>query len=73
MSIAQANEMLAAEGSPLELMDAVINGVEMKIYKNAPPTIPLVLQLASMQYADRDFIVYEDERVTFDALARAVV
>ncbi|CAN0429450.1 unnamed protein product, partial [Scytosiphon promiscuus] len=73
MSIAQANEMLAAEGSPLELMVAVINGVALKIYKNAPPTIPLVLQLASMQYADRDFIVYEDERVTFDALARAVV
>ncbi|MEQ3649539.1 class I adenylate-forming enzyme family protein [Hyphomonas sp.] len=73
MSIAQANELLAAEGSPLEITDAVINGVEMKIYKNAPPTIPLVLQLASVQFGDRDFIVYEDERVTFDALARAVI
>ena len=69
MSIAQANELLAAEGSPLEITDAVINGVEMKIYKNAPPTIPLVLQLASVQFGDRDFIVYEDERVTFDALS----
>ena len=73
MSIAQANEMLAGEGSPLELVDGVVDGVEMKLYKNAPPSVPLVLQLASMQYADRDYIVYEDERVTFSALAKAVV
>lgn len=73
MSIAQANEILAGEGSPLEVTDAVIDGVEMKVYKNAPPTIPLILQLANMQFPDRDFIVYEDERVTFSALSKAVV
>ncbi|RAN35910.1 class I adenylate-forming enzyme family protein [Hyphomonas pacifica] len=72
MSIAQANEMLAGPGSPLELEDAVINGVEMKVYKNAPPTIPSVLALAEAQFPDRDYIVYEDERVTFKAMAKAV-
>ena len=73
MSIAQANDLLAGPGSPLELVDGVVDGVEMKLYKNAPPSVPLILQLASVQYADRDYIVYEDERVTFSALAKAVV
>ncbi|MAN46622.1 MAG: acyl--CoA ligase [Alphaproteobacteria bacterium] len=72
MSIAQANEMLAGPGSPLELEDAVIDGVEMKVYKNAPPTIPFILALAESQFPDRDYIVYEDERVTFKAMAKAV-
>lgn len=72
MSIAQANALLAAEGSPLELIDAVIDGVEMKIYKNAPPTVPSILMLAEQQFGNRDYIVYEDERVTYSAMGKAV-
>lgn len=72
MSIAQANEILASEGSPLEVTDAVINGTSLRVYKNAPPTIRSVLQLAEQQFSDREFLVYEDERVTFGAMAKAV-
>ena len=72
ISIAQANAALAASDTPLKLADGVVNGVPMKIYPDAPPTIKAILQLGEMQFAARDFLVYEDERVTFAAFARAV-
>jgi len=72
MSIAQANALMAAPGSPAELEDSVINGVSMKTYKNAPPTIHSILLLAAASFPDRDYIVYQDERVTYTAMYRAV-
>ena len=72
MSIAQANAALAGPGSPLELVDGEVGGVAMKVYKNAPPTVTSILMLAEQQFADRDYIVYEDERVTYRAMALAV-
>ncbi|MEM8615932.1 MAG: class I adenylate-forming enzyme family protein [Pseudomonadota bacterium] len=72
LSIAQANGALAASDSPLKLGDGVVNGVPMKVYTQAPPTIRMILELADLQFPDRDFIVYEDERVTYAAFARAV-
>lgn len=72
MSIAQANAMLGSPGSPVELEDAVINGVSMKTYKNAPPTVHSILMLAAATHPDRDYIVFQDERVTYTAMLRAV-
>ena len=72
MPIAQANALLAGPGSPLELEDAVIRGVPMKVYKNAPPNIPMILDLAAQQFAERTYLVYQNERVTFRALYLAV-
>ncbi|KCZ89509.1 class I adenylate-forming enzyme family protein [Hyphomonas johnsonii] len=72
ISIADANAALAGPGSPLELADAEINGVQMKIYANAPPTIRSILELANETWPQRDYLVYENERVTFRALMLAV-
>jgi long-chain acyl-CoA synthetase len=68
MSIADANAALSGAGSPVELEDAVIRGVPMKVYKNAPPTVPAILDAAAEQFGERTYIVYENERVTFRAL-----
>ncbi|MHA7900362.1 MAG: class I adenylate-forming enzyme family protein [Henriciella sp.] len=72
ISIEQANAAIAASDTPLKLSDAVIGGVPMKVYGDAPPTIRAILQLGEMQFGARDFLVYEDERVTYSAFARAV-
>ena len=72
MTIAQANAALAQPGTPLALTDGEVRGVPMKIYNEAPPTIRVILELMTQQFAGRDYIVYKDERVTFDAMARAV-
>ncbi len=72
MSIAQANAMLAAPGSPLELKEAEIGGAQMKVYAQAPPTIRAILENSAVAFAGRNYLVYEDERVTFSALHKAV-
>jgi long-chain acyl-CoA synthetase len=71
LSIEQANMMLAAPGTPLAVKEGIIDGVEMRYYPEAPPTLRFLVE-ASAAHADRTFIVYEDERVTYDAHLRAV-
>ena len=72
MSIQDANAFIAAPGTPLALEDGEVNGIKMKVYSEVPPTIPSVVEMAKAEFGARDYLVYEDERVTFDAFHRAV-
>ena len=63
MSIAQAHALLAAPGSMLEVGEETIRGVKMKVWKNAPPTLRHLFDLASA-FAPRDHLVLDDERAT---------
>ncbi len=72
ISITEANGALAASDSPLHLSDGTVGGVAMKVYSQAPETIRSLLDVAEAQFGDRDFLVYEDERITFAAFTRAV-
>ncbi|MEP1142744.1 MAG: class I adenylate-forming enzyme family protein [Henriciella sp.] len=72
ISIAQATAAIAASDTPLKLGDAEVGGVSMKVYVDAPPTIRAILQLGEAEFGARDFLVYEEERVTYSAFARAV-
>jgi len=72
MSIAQAHQLLvSAPASPFEIEERVIRGVKIKTWKNAPPSLAVVFE-ASAAFADRVYMVNENERVTFDAHRRAV-
>ena len=71
MSAAEAYRIITAPGSMLEMDTAVIRGVKTRVWKNAPPTIREVLAFARV-HGDKVFLVYEDERVTFEAFFRAV-
>jgi long-chain acyl-CoA synthetase len=72
MSIRDATIFLTqTKDSPLELGEATIRGVTYKIWKNAPPTLRDVFELPQ-QWPDNDYIVLEDERVTFAAHRKAV-
>ena len=70
MSIAQAHAMLTAPGSPFEMEEVSIRGVTTRVWKNAPPTLRDVL-LAGRAHGERIFLVYEDERASFEAFFRA--
>jgi len=72
MSIAEAHGRLTAPGSPFEIAEASIRGVATRIWKNAPPTLRDVF-LNGMRFRDREFLVYEDDRATFDSFGRATV
>lgn len=72
LSIAQANAALGASETPLHVGEADVNGVTMKVYDMAPPTVRFMLEMAEQQFGDLDYLIYEDERVTYSAMARAV-
>ena len=70
MSIAQAHGMLTAPGMPFEMEELNIRGVQTRVWKNAPPSLRDVL-LLGRTHGEKVFLVYEDERVTYDAFFRA--
>ncbi|PZN94752.1 MAG: fatty acid--CoA ligase [Alphaproteobacteria bacterium] len=72
MSIAEANALLTAPGSVLEMESVTIRGRPTRTWKNAPPTLRDVF-LAGRAHGDKIFIVHEDERVSFDGFSRAVL
>jgi steroid-24-oyl-CoA synthetase len=72
VSIAEAHAHLTAPGSRFEMDEVDIRGVRTRVWKNLPPTLRDVVQLSRM-YGVRDFLVHEDERVTYEAFFRATV
>jgi long-chain acyl-CoA synthetase len=65
MSIAQADEQLTAPGQLFETCEIDIRGVRTTVWKNCPPTLRDILSI-SRGYGQADFLVYEDERLSFD-------
>jgi long-chain acyl-CoA synthetase len=61
---AEATATLTAPGQTFEMAELTIRGVPTRIWKNAPSTLRTVLELSAL-HGDQDFLVYEDERVTF--------
>ena len=72
MSIDAAHGLLTAPGAPFEMETLSIRGVPTRTWKNAPPTLRDVF-LAGRQHGERTFLVHEDERVSFEGFARAVL
>jgi long-chain acyl-CoA synthetase len=70
MTIAEATEVLTAPGQIFEVADEVVRGIPMKVWKNAPPSLRAVLEM-SRGHGEQTFLVYEDERMTFEEHFRA--
>jgi long-chain acyl-CoA synthetase len=70
MSLEQVKGALTAPGGRFEMEELEIRGVPTRVWKNAPPTLAILAQLARL-YGDRVFTIYEDERVTYEANYRA--
>jgi long-chain acyl-CoA synthetase len=62
---------LTAPGQPFEIETTVVRGSPLRAYKNAPKTVR-ELWLASAQFADREYLVYQDERMTYAEAHRQV-
>ncbi|HEX6858615.1 MAG TPA: class I adenylate-forming enzyme family protein, partial [Caulobacteraceae bacterium] len=71
MSIEQAHALLTAPGMPMEIEEIEIRGVKTKVWKNLPPNLRSIVQMGRA-FGERIFLVYEDERVSFEAFHRAV-
>jgi len=56
---------LTAPGAPFEIDEIEVRGAPMRIYKHAPPNIR-ALWLSTAAYGPREYLVYGDERLTYD-------
>jgi long-chain acyl-CoA synthetase len=65
MSIDEANAVLTAPGQMFDVEEIDIRGVKTRIWKNCPDSLRVVLDL-SRGHGDKDFLIYEDERTTFE-------
>jgi long-chain acyl-CoA synthetase len=71
VTIAQAHAALTQPGSPFEMETLTIRGIETRVWKNAPPNLRFEVE-AARAFGQRTFLVYENERISFEAFYRAV-
>jgi long-chain acyl-CoA synthetase len=55
---------LTAPGMPFEIAVQQVRGAPIRTFKNAPPNVR-ALWLSTAQFAERDYLVYGDERITY--------
>jgi long-chain acyl-CoA synthetase len=72
VSVAEAHRILTAPGARFEMSEEVIRGVKTRVWKNAPPTLR-DLFLMGRAYGEREFLVYEGDRATYEGFARATL
>jgi long-chain acyl-CoA synthetase len=65
LSLAEADARMTAPGSTFETERASVLGVEMTVWKHAPATLRQVLDV-SLAHAQSEFLVYENQRFSFE-------
>ena len=72
ITLAQAHAALTAPGAPFEMEEVDIRGVTTRVWKNVPPTLRHVFQIGR-GHGDKTFLVYENDRASFEGFARAAL
>ncbi|MDP1631153.1 MAG: class I adenylate-forming enzyme family protein [Caulobacter sp.] len=62
---------LTAPGAAFEITEIDVRGSRIRTFKNAPPSLR-EFWLSTQPFADRDYLVYEDERITYAQAHRQV-
>ncbi|GAA5928967.1 hypothetical protein JCM1841_006433 [Sporobolomyces salmonicolor] len=65
-SLEECHRIMTGPGAPWEYEEKVIKGRRVKTYKQLPGSVR-DFWLATKPFANREYIVYEDERLTFGA------
>ena len=59
-----AREELIASGAPFEIVEADVRGLRLRTYRDAPPSVR-DLWLSTAAFAERPYLVYADERLSY--------
>ena len=62
---------LTGPGGAFEIVEVPVRGQMLRSYKNAPPNIR-ALWMSTAAFAERDYLIYQDERITYGQ-AHAIV
>ena len=63
--LAQAKKQLTGPGGDFEIVVGDVLGNKIRTWKNAPPSVREVW-LATREFADRDYLIYHDEKLTYE-------
>ena len=69
--LAQLTAEMTAPGQRFETIEEVIAGRTYRVWKNSPTSLAEVWRQAE-SYGDTDYLVYEDERISYAQVARQV-
>ncbi len=67
----QAWDELTGPGGAFETTTIDVRGVPTKVFASAPPNMRVLWEMAAA-HADKDYIVYEDERYTYTEISAQV-
>jgi len=67
----QVRAALCAPGMPFEIDTVNVDGIPTRVWKNALPNLAALVESTKM-FGEREFVVFEDERVTYSAWYKAV-
>ncbi len=62
--LAKAREELTGPGGAFEIATMMVNGIAVRAYAHALPDVRALWQ-STLQFADRTYLVYDDERLTY--------
>ncbi len=71
MSVADAHALMTSPGTPFEMEEATIRGLDMRVWKNAKTSLRELLDMAK-EHGDDEFVVFEDDRLTYRNFYKAV-
>ncbi|MGN5373869.1 class I adenylate-forming enzyme family protein [Sphingomonas hankookensis] len=71
MSMAAVDAALTAPGAPFEMTTETIDGIDTRVWKNAPANLVQLIAL-SRTHGERLATIHEDQRVSYDAQYRAI-
>ena len=72
VSFAEATAALTRPGSPYAVEDILVRGQPTRVWTHAPPTLRHLF-VAARGFGELPFLVYRDERTSFEGFARAAV
>lgn len=72
MSLKEAEALLCVPGSRFEIGTAVINGRKLRIWSRLPANIAELAKEVHANHGEREFLVFNDERITYNGWFRAV-
>ncbi|KAK4057422.1 hypothetical protein OIO90_001491 [Microbotryomycetes sp. JL221] len=71
-SLEECNKILTSPGMPYEYTFETIRGRKTRVYKNAPPNVRAVWLNSANVFANKEYLVFEDERYTYKQAAERV-
>lgn len=72
LPLREAHARLTAPGMPFEIVETMVRGIAVPTWKHAPSTAAEAF-VRARGFGGREFLIHEQERVSYDGFARAVL